>query len=102
VNDNELTYKGRDYIYGFETIRDFPVRGKTSFTFFIKLKYGIKPFEKTKIIFREEATQPNKIAGMSIYISNLNDKKLAELVEKEIDKYIIISRRRKLKILNNK
>jgi len=100
MNDEELTYKGRDYIYGFEKIRDYPVRGKTSFTFFIKLKYGIKPFEKTKLVFRGHSVQAS--AGMSMYIGNLNAKKLEELVETEIDKYIIKSRRRKLKILNNK
>ena len=87
---NELTYKGRDYIYGFEKIRDYPERGKLTLTFFIKQKYGVKPFERTKTILRTK----------DVFYRNHN--KLVEFVEKEIDKYIIVSRRRKLKAINHK
>ena len=87
----KLTYKGRDYIYGFENLRDYPKRGKTSNPFFIKLVYN-KPFKRTKVVLRSN----------DIKFLLLTTKELIEFVEKEIDKYIIISRRRKLKIITNR
>ncbi len=91
----ELTYKGRNYIYGFEKIRDYPYRGKTSLTFYIKLKYGVKFFEQTKIVL-----QTTELSYKILAISSVD--RLLKRVEKVIDKYIITSRRRKLKILNRK
>jgi len=87
----EITYKGRDYVYGFEKLRDYPKRGRVSNTFFIKLIYN-KPFKRTKIVLRSN----------DLNFVMFGQKTLLEFVEKEIDKYIIISRRRKLKILTNK
>jgi len=93
VNE-KLTYKGRDYNYGFEKVRDYPVRGKTSHTFFIKVKVGVKPFKMTKLVFRSD--------DVKYKLFSINNKPFEELVIKKIDEHIIISRRRKLKILNNK
>ena len=83
-----MEYKGKTYIYGTERKRDFPVRGKTSEVFYIKMKTGISPFIIYKLIFRT-----------TDFTFLFNNK--IERIKEEIDKYIIKSRKRKIKRINH-
>jgi hypothetical protein len=86
----KLKYKNKEYIYGFVKKRDYPVRGKQSILFYIKMKIGIIPFTDHRVIIK----YPINRESIKIYHNK-------ELLKKIIDKYTIKSRKKKLNKLKN-
>lgn len=97
----KLNYNDKNYIYGFEQRRDFPTRGKTSLIFYIKLDVGYKIFKNYRLIFR--TTDIDSVYEVyQLQFTGGKTNKMEKHIIKKIDDYILTSRRRKLKMLNQK
>ena len=83
MKEQVLEYKNKSYLYGIMRKRDYPTRGKSSPTYYIKIKCGGKLLTYYRYIYIKNVIGFNNIFDI-------------KFIENEIDNYILKSRKTKL------